>query len=298
MKKLNKKQIVLIVITLIISAAIIAFPFVFNAVKRNQANKVEVTVNTETSKPNVIGEPPGTVVGVDTSYLGGTWQINSDPELPSSRILFDNTQGYGTVSCDALGYVIKVSFNTTRINYYQDLAGDVSSISVYNGSSWLDEGYRTISFSSESVNQSVLSWLQLNATKTADAETPEEPSTETSLEGTWVFNTDVTPSITSSIGGNYNPTLSIGSYGSTPIYGPYISSDDNGGFFILRAGDAGNIRVIYNGVWQSNIQPLTLNSNADSFSWSSDWLSFMNTIATKQTTPTIVAEKSIIPLAQ
>ena len=286
MKKLNKKQIVLIVITLIISTAIIAFPFIFNAVKRNQANKVEVTVNTETSKPNVIGEPPGTVVGVDTSYLGGTWQINSSPELPSSRILFDNTQGYGTVSCEAFGDLIEISFNVAAITYYQNAGGEISGLQVYTGSSWQNDGYRTISFSSGSVKQDVLSWLQLNATKTADAQTPEEPSTETSLEGTWVFNTDVTPSITSSIGGSYNPTLSIGSYGGTPIYGPYISSDDNGGFFILRAGDAGSIRVIYNGAWQSNIQPLILNSNADSFSWSSDWLSFMNTIATKQTTPT------------
>ena len=122
-------------------------------------NTVALETITDTEIDTLFAYPP------NSSYLSGTWQINSDPELPSSRISFDNSDGYGYVSCDALGNVTEVSFNTSVITYRQDLGGDVSWINVYNGSSWQDEGYRTIRFSSGSVNQSVLTWLQSNAVK-------------------------------------------------------------------------------------------------------------------------------------
>lgn len=181
------KAFVVLLILAAVVRSIILFFFILPSRSDNDISK-DVSV-VQISKPNGIGEPPGTVVGVDTSYLGGTWQINSHPDLPSSRILFDNTQGYGTVFCEALGDVIEVSFNVSAITYYQNAGGEISGLQVYTGSSWQNDGYRIISFSSGSVKQDVLSWLQLNATKTADADT--EPSTPTRLDTpvlTWSNN--------------------------------------------------------------------------------------------------------------
>ena len=119
MKKLNKKRIVLIVITLIISAVIIAFPLVLNAVKRNHVNKVEVTVNTETSNPYGIGVYNGGWLPDPPTQLTAPTLTNEGNELRWNAIV--NATGYQLYrDSSTFGDVIDgTTFTATQSGIYQ-----------------------------------------------------------------------------------------------------------------------------------------------------------------------------------